>query len=71
MLTIFSNRRDRATLITAAQLLRDTNLVWSSDFEAVRVDLASWLSAEADFMTAHRPSAVRVANQILDGAEDA
>ena len=71
MLTIFSNRRDRGTLLTAAQLLRDSNLVWSSDFEAVRVDLASWLSAEADFITAHRPAAVRVANQILDGAEDA
>ena len=71
MLTIFSNRRDRATLITAAQLLRDRNLVWSSDFDAIRIDLASWMSSEADFMTAHRPMAVRVANQIIDGAEDA
>jgi len=71
LLTIFSNRRDRATLITAAQLLRDRNLVWSPDFEAIRIDLASWLSAEADFVTAHRPAAVRVANDILDGVEDA
>ena len=71
MLTIFSNRRDRATLITAAQFLIDSNLVWSEDFDAIRIELASWLSKEADFMTAHRPSAVRVANQILDGLEDA
>lgn len=71
MLTIFSNRRDRATLITAAQVLRDRNLVWSQDFEAIRIDLASWLSSEADFVTAHRPAAVRVANDILDGVEDA
>ena len=71
MLTIFSNRRDRGTLLSAAQLLRDSNLVWSSDFEAIRIDLASWLSAEADFHTAHRPLAVRVANQVLDGVEDA
>jgi len=71
LLTIFSNRRDRGTLLTAAQLLRDRNLVWSSDFEAIRINLASWLSAEADFMTAHRPHAVRVANEIIDGADDA
>ena len=71
MLTIFQNRRDRATLITAAELLRDRNLVWSQDFEAIRIDLATWLSSEADFHTAHRVSAVRVANQILDGVEDA
>ena len=71
MLTIFSNRRDRATLLTAAEFLRDRNLVWSQDFEAIRIDLASWLSSEADFQTAHRPHAVRLANEILDGIEDA
>ena len=66
MLTIFSNRRDRGTLITAAQFLRDPNLVWSQDFESVRRELASLLSAEADFATAHRPYIVRIANEILE-----
>lgn len=40
-------RSDREVVQKAYELLKDNNLVWSSDFEVVRADLAQVLRHEA------------------------
>lgn len=67
MLNNFSHRRrSRATLVNAAEMLRDRNLIWSSDMEAIRVPLASLLSYEADFETVNRPVILQIAERVID-----
>lgn len=56
--------------ITAAvKLLKDTNLVWSADFEAVRSPLATWLQDEARKGNHASPYALQIAKNLLFDAE--
>lgn len=38
---------DRALLLQAAELLQDSNLVWSADFESIREPLSALLRVQA------------------------
>jgi len=53
-------------MLTAAELLRDRNLIWSADMEAIRIPLASLLSYEADFESVNRPVIVKIAERLID-----
>jgi len=67
LLNNFSNRRrSRATLVHAAEMLRDRNLIWSSDMEAIRIPLASLFSYEAQFETINRPTILKIAERVID-----
>ena len=54
-------------LLKAAEFLADENLVWSSDFEAVRLPLSAMLRAEAsnNFTS---PFARQIAEKVLADA---
>ena len=53
-------------MLTAAELLRDRNLIWSADMEAIRIPLASLLSYEADFESVNRAVIVKIAERLID-----
>lgn len=59
-----NSEKDLATVKHALALLQDKNLIWSSDFEAIREPLANWLKSE----TIIRPPdiwAVKMADALL------
>lgn len=64
---------DAIRMEEASKLLLDPNLVWSDDFEAVRVDLGNWLRSEANsvYCLIKEPSifAVGLTETLLGGTQ--
>jgi hypothetical protein len=58
-------RSDREVVAKAYDLVKDNNLVWSNDFEAIRQDLAQVLRHEAR-QTHPMPTVVVLANTLAD-----
>lgn len=56
--------KDRAKLVTAAHLLQDDHLVWSSDLEAIRKPLAKLLTHAAT-LGAFSPILLEIADKLL------
>ncbi len=63
------NRREfkkvRDDMSQAADLLKH-DLVWSQDFEAIRVDLAEYLQAQSDLGIGNHPALLRIVARLLD-----
>lgn len=62
--------RDYATLSTATKLLEDRNLEWSSDFEAIREDLAQFLRYETPMGNVANPYALKIAKALTEDEFD-
>jgi hypothetical protein len=62
--------RMKADFQTAAALLRDKNLVWSSDLDAIREDLANYI--EESLISGHcwNTSLQRIVNTLIDDEMD-
>jgi hypothetical protein len=58
-------RSDREVVAKAYDLVKDNNLVWSDDFEAIRQDLAQVLRHEAR-QTHPMPTVVVLAKTLAD-----
>ena len=58
-------RSDREIVTRAFELLKDDNLVWSDDFEAIRADLTQVLRHEARQKTP-MPTVVILAKTLAD-----
>jgi hypothetical protein len=58
-------RSDREVVAKAYDLVKDNNLVWSDDFEAIRQDLAQVLHHEAR-QTHPMPTVVVLAKTLAD-----
>jgi hypothetical protein len=58
-------RSDREIVARAYELVKDDNLVWSDDFEAIRQDLAQVLRHEAR-QTHPMPTVVVLAKTLAD-----
>lgn len=61
-------------LLGAAIELLQADLVWSSDFEAIRVSLLEWLKAtymDAFMEERLSPEALKLAKALLEGQDDA
>lgn len=54
----------------ASELLRDDNLVWSEDFEAIRRPLAAWLGTQKYYGIHADPNAREVAARLLEPEYD-
>ena len=54
----------------AAGLLDDDNLVWSSDLDAIRRDLARYLSAKASLGAANNPHLIQLVQTLLAEEND-
>ena len=55
--------------LQAAGLLRH-DLIWSSDFDAIREDLADFLSAQAVLGNTNHPALIRVVQQLISTEND-
>lgn len=62
--------RDHLLLKSAADLLLDKGLVWSDDFERIRLQLALWLKYEAQYGHKANPRAIRMADQLMEEEYD-
>ena len=51
--------------LEAARLLDDDNLVWSSDLDSIRKQLAVYLRAKAPFGSANNPALVQVVERFI------
>jgi hypothetical protein len=54
----------------AAGLLDDDNLVWSSDLDSIRRDLARYLSAKASLGAANNPHLIQLVQTLLAEEND-
>ena len=54
----------------AAGLLDDDNLVWSSDLDSIRLDLARYLSAKASLGAANNPHLIQLVQTLLAEEND-
>lgn len=59
------NRRIRADFQQAASLLRDKNLVWSSDLDSIRLQLADYLDYRAQDAGENSPHLVAVVQRLI------
>jgi len=62
--------RDYAILSTATKLLEDRNLEWSSDFEAIREELAKFLRYETPNGNLANPYALKIAKSLTEDEFD-
>lgn len=62
--------RAYADLKHASDLLRDDNLIWDSDFEAIRRPLAAWLGTQKYYGINADPNAREIAARILEPEYD-
>lgn len=54
----------------AAALLRDKNLVWSADLDAIREDLAGYLEVKANLGSANNPHLIAVVQRLISEEND-
>ncbi len=54
----------------AASLLRDKNLVWSSDLDCIREDLAEYIESKATLGSANNPHLIAVVQRLLVDEND-
>ena len=57
------NQRDN--MRQAAELLKH-DLVWSQDFEAIRLDLAEYLESKSTEGISNHPALLRIVDKLLD-----
>lgn len=55
--------------LQAAGLL-ESDLVWSEDFEAIRLDLAEFLRSKADLGSANHPALISLVQKLLADEND-
>jgi hypothetical protein len=55
--------------LQAAGLL-EADLIWSDDFEAIRLDLATFLRAKAGLASANHPSLISLVQHLLSEEND-
>jgi hypothetical protein len=55
--------------LQAAGLL-EADLIWSDDFEAIRLDLATYLRSKAALATANHPSLISLVQHLLADEND-
>jgi len=55
--------------LQAAGLL-EADLIWSEDFEAIRLDLATYLRSKAALATANHPSLISLVQHLLSEEND-
>lgn len=67
--------RERTNLVSnykilaeAVNVLRDENLVWSSDFDSIREPLADWLANEMKFSLYAADKALAIAKAVVKDA---
>ena len=65
-----TNEQLYADFKQAAGLLDDDNLVWSSDLDSIRRDLARYLSAKASLGAANNPHLIQLVQTLLAEEND-
>jgi hypothetical protein len=50
--------------------LLEADLIWSADFEAIRLDLATYLRAKAGLASANHPSLISLVQHLLADEND-
>ena len=64
-----SSTRITNDFMQAAGLL-EADLIWSDDFEAIRLDLATFLRSKAALGSANHPSLIRLVQHLLSEEND-
>lgn len=59
------NMNQRDNMRQAAELLRH-DLVWSQDFEAIRLDLAEYIESKSTQGIGNHPALIRLVDKLLD-----
>lgn len=62
--------RDYTTMKQAEALLRDNNLVWSADFDSIRIALADLMAREASMGHYARAEVRELAHTLLSAEND-
>ncbi len=65
-----NNDRVVADFKQAIALLRDNNLVWSSDFDDIRLDLADLLTAKIGLGSANHPALIELVQNLIAEEND-
>jgi hypothetical protein len=65
-----NNDRVVADFKQAIALLRDNNLVWSSDFDDIRLDLADLLTAKIGLGSANYPALIDLVQRLIAEEND-
>lgn len=65
-----NNDRVVADFKQAIALLRDNNLVWSSDFDDIRLDLADLLTSKVTLGSANHPALIELVQNLIAEEND-
>lgn len=64
-----NSSRITTDFLQAAGLL-EADLIWSEDFEAIRIDLATYLKVKAGLGSANHPSLISLVQHLLSEEND-
>lgn len=65
-----NNDRVVADFKQAISLLRDNNLVWSSDFDDIRLSLANLLTTKVSLGAANHPALIELVQTLISEEND-